>query len=115
MIVLCCLAFSGEVFAEDHDYIGQSQWRLMAEGEKAFYLQGLIDGAFLQDESFNTYKNLNWNRVTIGNIVQGLNEFFADFRHQNIPVPVATLLIQLKAMGEDSQVIEKLKRDFSSR
>ena len=113
---ILCLSCAEFGFTQDeHEYIGQRHWRLMAEGEKAFYLQGLIDGVFYLDDSFRAYKQLDWNRLTINNIVLGLNEFYADFRNQNIPVPVATLLVRLKIIGEDPKVIEQIRQEFLKR
>ena len=128
-----CLAFSLSTFGQANNLPRDGNWwRGLSKDFKGAYVAGLFDGAFVgydysywnlaaestdkpcvdkMTESFNDNLRHLKNKKS-GQIADGLDEFYKDFRNRSIRVRNAISYISLEISGASKEKLEKVLRDL---
>lgn len=63
------------------------------------------------DEIFDEFeKRIVWSRISFGQFIKGLDEFYIDYRNKTIPAREAIYIIKLQVKGAPEEFVEQEKR-----
>ncbi len=84
-------------------------WRKVGNLAKTLYVQGVLDGLIFADSKVQgveiSYK------TSLEHLVNALDQFYADYKNEMIPVPFALKVISLELSGAPKSVVnEELER-----
>jgi hypothetical protein len=119
--MLIGLAFlCGSRLAAQTDWNGDF-WKTKSHDIKAVYVAGFVDGRIIgvneAADALGTtaldakLKTLNL-KITVGQIVDGLDSFYSDWRNTRIAVRDATQYVMLEAEGKDSEDLLRYLRQY---
>lgn len=130
---LVCLAEKSVAAPPDRD---GKWWKTRGETEKTIYTLGLLDGIetakcmvdpnmhylaapedpsrFVSENAKAIYDVLDhvdrrlFANVDLGDLIEGLNQFYKDFRNREIDVPAALFLVGLQISGGSDEEVQRL-------
>ena len=121
LLSACCVGQERKDFDSDGSY-----WREHAEGAKTQYVMGYISAmAFAQMNSgfvcmfvdpkkaeavnfcVSTAQGFDFNNITVGQLVNGMDTFYKDFRNFPVPLPMAMRLVRDEIKGRTPEDVEK--------
>jgi hypothetical protein len=129
-VLFSLAAYSNCSWAETERHDG-NWWVLGSRTEKDNYIIGFFDGMELGnnssywnfpkedsdcfrkvDKSYHEYHKRYFTNVTSGEIVNGLNSFYSDFKKRRILVPDAIWLVVNGIAGMAKEELEKMTESF---
>jgi hypothetical protein len=123
-VALACI-FSGLAHGEYQRHDGSWWVSNVDMGIKLGYVAGTIDGTIAvcktvaveagrdfcaQNSALITLTLMSGTYVTNGQVVDGLDHFYQDYRNQSVIVPWAMVYVLLELQGANPQVLEQYRR-----
>ncbi len=127
VLLVCVLLASACCFSQDANRRDGNWWRTQDKVSTYSYLTGLLDGMDLGrmlatsdnrqclDDVTGNYARLTnkfLSNVTVGQISDGLDEFYKDFRNRRIVTSSAVWIVLNEIVGTPKQQIDKLTESF---
>lgn len=131
IILFCFVVCIANVFAQSDDRRDGNYWNELPENEKYKYVTGFFDGLELGNRfsywgmdsskhdclaeaiaSFREYGNKYFKDVTNIQIVDGLNEFYKDYRNRKIKIIDSIWLISNSIAGMSEQEIQTMIENY---
>lgn len=131
ILVIIFITYSSLSYSNDEPRNG-NYWREMDYSSRLDYVVGFFDGIHLGYEfsywglnsengpdcnvevynSFSRYCGFFLKNVTNDQIVDGLNEFYQDYRNRSIRVPDAIWIVLNMIAGVDNSALEEMIKNF---
>ncbi|MDP3014102.1 MAG: hypothetical protein Q8M92_07675 [Candidatus Subteraquimicrobiales bacterium] len=84
-------------------------WRTFEKPEKTLYVQGILDGLIFAEGKIQGVK-ISY-KTSLEHFIKALDQFYADYKNELIPVPFALKVISLQLNGTPQSAInEELQR-----
>jgi hypothetical protein len=125
ILKLLMLAFACTGLARGQNPRDGTWWNELNRSTKAGYVAGFIDGAITACEHEDVRQACAKSKVlmlytgaygpqnfTNGQIVDGLDHFYQDYRNRSINMRAATFYVLLELQGADPKALDELRRAF---
>ena len=116
-IVMTVAALTSNGIASEHETRDGNWWRTLSETQRVFVCTGMFEGVRTArtilaqenqdaiDQKYTASVRSLFAGITIGQCVDGVNEFYKDFRNRTIEIPVAFWIVAWQTKGAtDEQV-----------
>jgi hypothetical protein len=122
--VVAVLLLSACCFGQKEDVLRGSAWRDYSEQFKGGYITGYIHAMGLAQFDFLTtcmsikdveahkvchsnMQSLDFDSITVGQFLDGMNKFYKDFRNLQVPLTMAMGLVRDEIRGRSEEDVQK--------
>lgn len=129
ILFIYLLFFSFNIYSQTQDRMDGNWWNKLEPKLKFSFIVGFFEGMDLGNyfsywgmsnskkdldcstkaiNSYKYYANKYFNRITTGQLVDGLNEFFSDYRNRRIKISSSIWLVTNSIVGTPKEVVDKM-------
>lgn len=115
-LIICCLVLIKSLAYADAQNADGNDWNKSDKDWKIGYVEGFVNGGhsmftgivLVGDKPDKKLINYVINRVTLGQLIDGIDSLYLDFKNRNIPLVFAIYVVNKQIKGTSQDDIERI-------